>query len=105
MHGETAKDTQTSAGNDPLPAKGRRRVSRKTSKDPTPKKFKVTYYLTGSAIERVGVAATMEHLDKSEVVERLIHEHLRKWVVSCRGQRPGETDEGKADPGERSLAG
>ena len=105
MNGETEKDTQSPAGSEPVAAKGRRRITRKPAKGPTSKKFKVTYYLTAQAVERVGVSATMEHLDKSEVVEQLIHAHLRKWVVSCRGQRPEEIDDDRAGAGGRSLAG
>ena len=105
MSGEIEKDRQDSAVTEPLAAKGRRRIARKSAKGLTPKKFKVTYYLTGQAIERVGVAATMEHLDKSEVVEQLIHAHLRKWVVSCRGQRTEEIDDPSGGAGGRSLAG
>lgn len=105
MSSELAKDTQSSAGIGPGAAKGRKRVSRKPATSPTPKKYKVTYYLTGQAIERVGITATMEHLDKSEVVEQLIHAHLRKWVVSCRGPRLEETGEENTDAGGQSLAG
>ena len=105
MNGESEKDTQSLVGSEPSAAKGRRRITRKTPKGSTPKKFKVTYYLTVQAIERVGVSATMEHLDKSEVVEQLIHAHLRKWVVSCRGQRPEEIEDDRAGAGGRSLAG
>ncbi len=50
-------------------------------------KEKVTYYLSEEAIQRVGIAATMEKKSHSSVIEDLITAHLRRWVVSCRGQR------------------
>lgn len=105
MDGESEKEKLTNPVSDPLTSKGRRRIARKSTKGAMPKKLKVTYYLTGQAIERVGVAATMEHLDKSEVIELLIQAHLRKWVVSCRGQRPEEIEDERGGAGGRSLAG
>ena len=105
MTGETEKDPQDTAGLETVAAKGRKRLAKKPTKALAPKKGKVTYYLSAQAIERVGIAATMEHLDKSEVVERLIQTHLRQWVVSYRGQRADESEEENSGTDGRSLAG
>ena len=77
-------------GMEPEREKPRRRSAAKPPKSQDAKKVKVTYYLSPEAIRRIGIAATMEGEDKSAIVERLVHEHLRKWVVSCRPQRADE---------------
>ena len=66
-----------------------KRKKRDTPKRPgvSPDKEKVTFYLSSEAIQRVGIAATMEKKANSSIVEELINTHLRKWVVSCRTHR------------------
>lgn len=56
-------------------------------------KVKSTIHLTVEASQRLDIHATMMGLDRSALVERLINEHLRRYVVSDRQGRP----EGGAD--------
>lgn len=105
MNDETGKLTHKFAASEVSGERSRKRNSRKPVKSGVLKKIKVTYYLSAAAIERVGITATMEHIDKSEVVERLIHAHLRQWVVSFRGQRVEQEDDGEGTATEASLAG
>jgi hypothetical protein len=105
MAGEKGRDTVSQAGLEQGTARAKKRPARKIAKVVASKKFKVTYYLSDEAIQRVGIAATMEHADKSEIVERLIQQHLRQWVVSFRGERREETDAESGRAGESSLAG
>ena len=90
MAREPDRSDLPSAGLEPEREKPRRRTAGKPAKSVDAKKVKATYYLSAESIRRVGIAATMEGEDKSAIIERLIHEHLRKWVVSCRGQRIDE---------------
>lgn len=90
MAREPDRSDSHTAGLEPEREKPRRRIAAKSAKRVDAKKLKATYYLSAEAIRRVGIAATMEGEDKSTIIERLINDHLRKWVVSCRGQRADE---------------
>lgn len=48
-------------------------------------KVKCTIHLTVEASQRLDIHATMMALDRSALVEKLIHEHLRRYIVSDRG--------------------
>ncbi len=48
-------------------------------------KVKATLHLSAEADKRLSVHATMMDLDRSELIERLINDHLRRYVVSDRG--------------------
>ncbi|MGE5755205.1 MAG: hypothetical protein ACM35G_05740 [Planctomycetaceae bacterium] len=69
-------------------ASPRKRSSRLGSKPPTgmaAKKVKSTIHLSLEASQRLDIHATMMNLDRSALVEKLISEHLRRYVVSNRG--------------------
>ena len=66
-------------------AKAPRRLSAKTSQPPGGKRVKCTISLSTQASQRLGVHASMTGQDRSELVERLINDHLRRFVVSDRG--------------------
>lgn len=75
----------------------RPRVAKATSRQAAPKPRKVSFYLSDSAIRKLGVAAAMEASDKSSLVERLIQEGLRRYVVSDRAKLADPpADEGSA---------
>lgn len=67
------------------PAKGRKRSSGKVAERPTVMKLKSTIHLTLEASQRLDIHCTMMGLDRSALVEKLITDHLRRWVVSDRG--------------------
>ncbi len=49
------------------------------------KAVKATIHLSVEADKRLSLHAMMMDMDRSELVEKLIHEHLRRYVVSDRG--------------------
>ncbi len=58
-------------------------------------KVKCTIHLTVEASQRLDVHATMMALDRSALVEKLINDHLRRYVVSDRGG-PDDAANGEA---------
>jgi hypothetical protein len=75
--------SQEAAGQQP--AKGRKRSGGKAAERPAASKVKCTIHLTVEASQRLDIHATMMGLDRSSLVERLVTENLRRWVVSDRG--------------------
>ena len=69
--------------------KTRKRVPVKTASGQAPAKVKATIHLSVEADQRLSVHATMLKLDRSELVELLINQHLRRFVVSDRGGPEG----------------
>lgn len=65
--------------------KGRKRQPVKPSTRPATVKVKSTIHLSVEASQRLDIHATMMGLDRSALVEKLINDHLRRWVVSDRG--------------------
>jgi hypothetical protein len=70
-------------------AKNRKRAGGKVAERSTVSKVKSTIHLTVEASQRLDIHCTMMGLDRSALVERLITEHLRRWVVSDRGRTDG----------------
>ena len=66
-------------------AKPRRRAAAKTSVRPGASKVKATILLSVEASQRLTIHAAMTGEDRSALVERLIREHLRRFVVCDRG--------------------
>lgn len=62
------------------------KATRLTSRQGDQKPKKVSFYLSPEAIRRLGIHATMLDTDKSRVVEQLIAEGCRRWVVSDRAK-------------------
>jgi hypothetical protein len=69
--------------------KTRRRVAAKAGAGQGAGKVKATIHLSGEADKRLSVHATMLEMDRSELVEKLINDHLRRYVVSDRGGGEG----------------
>jgi hypothetical protein len=65
--------------------KGRKRMAAKTPARLAVAKVKSTIHLSVEASQRLDIHATMMNLDRSGLVEKLINEHLRRYVVSDRG--------------------
>lgn len=77
--------------------KARKRPTAKAATRQTVSKVKCTINLTAEASQRLDIHATMMGLDRSALVERLISDHLRRFVVSDRGGPDGDaTDEAAA---------
>lgn len=69
--------------------KPRKRVAAKPSPRLAAKKVKSTFHLSVEADQRLSIHATMMGLDRSALVEKLICDHLRRYVVSDRGGADG----------------
>ena len=80
----------TEAGN----GKNRKRTAAKAANRPSASKVKATIHLSLEASQRLTVHAAMMGLDRSELVEKLINDHLRRFVVSDRGGA-GDTASGE----------
>lgn len=68
-----------------LNAKPRKRSAAKAAGRPSGEKVKATIHLTLEASQRLTVHAAMMGMDRSELVEQLIRENLKRFVVSDRG--------------------
>ena len=73
-------DDQTENGN----GKPRKRLAAKPLARPTITKVKSTIHLSVEASQRLDIHATMMGFDRSALVEKLINDHLRRYVVSDR---------------------
>jgi hypothetical protein len=75
--------------------KGRKRVTVKPATRPAVSKVKSTIHLSLEASQRLDIHATMMGFDRSALVEKLINDHLRRYVVSDRS-RVGDAANGEA---------
>jgi hypothetical protein len=75
--------------------KGRKRSAAKAATRPAASKVKATIHLSVEASQRLTVHAAMMGMDRSELVEKLVNDHLRRFVVSDRGGA-GEAAGGEA---------
>jgi hypothetical protein len=69
--------------------KTRKRVAAKAVTRPAATKVKSTIHLSVEASQRLDIHATMMGFDRSALVEKLINDHLRRYVVSDRGGTGG----------------
>lgn len=74
---------------EPSNGKPRKRMTAKPVPGQGSGKVKATIHLSGEADKRLSVHATMMEMDRSELVESLIMQHLRRYVVSDRGGADG----------------
>jgi hypothetical protein len=65
--------------------KARKRIAVKAASEQKVIKVKSTIHLSSEASIRLDIHATMMGLDRSALVEKLINDHLRRYVVSDRG--------------------
>ncbi len=91
-NGMAADVTEQSSG------KARKRSAAKAASRPAASKVKATIHLSADASQRLTVHAAMLGMDRSELVESLINQHLRRFVVSDRGGGDGGNG-GTADSG------
>jgi hypothetical protein len=69
--------------------KTRKRSSAKAGTRQEGVKAKSTIHLSVEADQRLSIHATMTGMGRSELVEKLINDHLRRYVVSDRGATEG----------------
>jgi len=74
----------------------RKRPAVKTPARPAVTKVKSTIHLSVEASQRLDIHATMMGLDRSALVEKLINDHLRRYVVSDRGGQDATANGGEA---------
>jgi hypothetical protein len=79
--------------------KARKRSSARAATRPVAAKVKATIHLSVEASQRLTVHAAMTGMDRSELVEKLINDHLRRYVVSDRGGADGTSGEAAASQG------
>jgi hypothetical protein len=65
--------------------KTRKRVAAKAGSRLAVSKVKSTIHLSVEASQRLDIHCTMMGYDRSEMVEKLINDHLRRYIVSDRG--------------------
>lgn len=71
--------------------KPRKRSAVKAAGRQAGSKVKATIHLSLEASQRLTVHAAMMGLDRSELVEQLIRDHLKRFVVSDRGGGESES--------------
>jgi hypothetical protein len=71
--------------NEVASGKARKRSAVKAGSKPAASKVKATIHLSADASQRLSIHAAMTGMDRSELVESLIVQHLRRFVVSDRG--------------------
>jgi predicted transcriptional regulator len=76
-------------------AKPRKRIVAKPPTRSVSSKVKATIHLSVEASQRLDIHATMMNFDRSALVEKLINDHLRRYVVSDR-RGPDGTATGNA---------
>ena len=81
---------------EPSNGKGRKRVAAKAATRQVVNKVKSTIHLSVEASQRLDIHATMMGFDRSTLVEKLINDHLRRYVVSDRGRTEDAGDEAAA---------
>jgi hypothetical protein len=69
----------------PETGKARKRTTAKPVARSSVSKVKSTIHLTRDASVRLDIHCAMMDMDRSELVEFLINQHLRRFVVSDRG--------------------
>ncbi len=76
--------------------KPRKRMAAKAAIEQKARKVKSTIHLSREADQRLDIHCTMMGFDRSEMVEKLINDHLRRYVVSDRGGSDSASQEAVA---------
>lgn len=80
--------------NDQGETRSRRGRVPKGTKGQEPKaKVKIAAYVSQESARRLGIHATMTDQDRSTIIDTLIREHLRDWVVQYRPSGAGKTSD------------
>ena len=76
---------------EPQSPKSRKALDARAQKRTTGPKVKTSINMSVDAWQRLGIHATMMNMDRGELMEQLIRDHLKRYVVSDRGGLPSET--------------
>lgn len=90
---------QAATASEPKPSK-----RRAPARPKTPEKQKLTLYVSVEASRRLGVHATMTGTDRSALVDRLIQENLRRFIVSDRAKPDDGVDRQESAAGASETA-
>jgi hypothetical protein len=88
-------------GTEPKSRRGRGNKSPRTQDAKS--KVKIAAYVSQESARRLGIHATMTDQDRSTIIDTLIREHLRDWVVQYRPSGAKLSDE--AEPQGEAQAG
>ena len=75
-----------------LSVRSRRRPAAKASERKSVEKVKVTLVLSAEMSQRLSVHAAMVGEDRSALVDGLIRDHLKRFVVADRAKSSGQLD-------------
>lgn len=90
-------------GAEPRPRRGR---GNKSPRAQEPKsKVKIAAYVSLESARRLGIHATMTDQDRSTIIDTLIREHLRDWVVQYRPSGSSKPSEEAEPPQGEAQAG
>lgn len=83
-------------GSEPKSRKGRGNKSPKAQESKG--KVKIAAYVSLESARRLGIHATMTGQDRSSIIDQLIREQLRDWVVQYRpSNKPGEDSDSEPE--------
>lgn len=86
------------------PRKPRRSGAKSTRTQQGEKSTKTAVYLSPDSMKRLGVTALMEGRTQSDIVDQLIREHLRRYVVQIRDRAASGDCDDQATPMESATA-
>ena len=69
------------------------KVSKSTKGQDSKSKVKIAAYISLESARRLGIHATMTGKDRSAIIDALIKEHLRDWVVQYRPSAKGAEEQ------------
>ena len=94
---------QPTEGQGPEPKSRRGRVNKSPKSQEAKSKVKIAAYVSLESARRLGIHATMTDQDRSTIIDTLIREHLRDWVVQYRPSSSKASDD--AEPQTEAQAG
>jgi hypothetical protein len=71
------------------PQSRRPRVAKSPKRQDAKSKVKISAYLSVESARRLGIHATMTNQDRSTIIDALIRDNLRDWVVQYRPSTRG----------------
>lgn len=94
---------QPTEGQGPETKSRKGRVNKSPKAQEAKSKVKIAAYVSLESVRRLGIHATMTGQDRSTIIDSLIREHLRDWVVQYRPSSGKASDE--AEPQDEAQAG
>ena len=78
--------------------KARRSRGARSPRTAIDRKVKISAYISVDSARRLGIHATMTDQDRSQIIDALIRDNLRDWVVQYRPSGAKTTDDGAPEP-------